>query len=161
MTNVLVGICILTTILGLTTTAHAGMPPFMWEYFSYNVISSVEPNVVIDAPQDEPCIWGVMTACSEDEIGYFPPPPYDQKVWIDGEKIVLLRFAWTDTEGIFGYPGLKWRAFYHIFEAGYFDVGLHEIIHEIWVQKPYYGDEVYGWRLYATLTYTLNITGPL
>ncbi|MFX0040817.1 MAG: hypothetical protein ACFFCY_16775 [Promethearchaeota archaeon] len=157
--KILVGLTVLVTILGFTTAARAGAPPFIWEYFQYNVISSLEPNVVIEAPQDEPCIWGVMTAVSEDEIGYFPSQPYKHEVWIDGEKIVLRRFTWIDTDGLFGYPGLKWRAVFQVFEAGYFEVGEHEIIHEMWVQKPYYGDEVYGWRLFVTLTYTLNIIG--
>ncbi|MFX0154237.1 MAG: hypothetical protein ACFE9Q_06890, partial [Candidatus Hodarchaeota archaeon] len=145
------------TILGLTTAARAGVPPFIWVYMSeYNQISSLEGDV--EAPHDEPCLWGVMSACSEDEIGYFPQHPYDHKLFIDGEKIALLRFVWIDRDGLFGYPDLKWWVYYQVFEAGYFDVGLHEIKHEMWVQKPYFGSEMYGWRIFITLTYTLNIT---
>ncbi len=155
--KVLVGLVVLTTILGLTTTARAGVPPFIWVYMSeYNQISSLGGDV--EAPHDEPCLWGVMSACSEDEVGYFPQHPYDHKLFIDGEKIVLRRFVWIDRDGLMGIPDLKWRVYYQVFEAGYFDVGEHEIIHEMWVQKPYFGSEMYGWRLYLTLTYTLTIT---
>jgi hypothetical protein len=145
------------TILGFSTTARAGIPPFFWDYvYQYNQISSLGSDV--EAPHDEPCLWGVMTSCSEDEIGYFPQPPYEHKLFIDGDEINLLRFVWTDKDGIFGTPGLKWFVFYQTFEAGYFEVGEHEIKHEMWVQKPYLGEEVYGWRIYIILTYTLTIT---
>jgi len=159
MPKILLGLAVLITIMGLTTSARAGVPPFMWVYYSeYNSITSLKSNTVIEAPHDEPCIWGVMAGCSEDEIGYFPLPPYKQILWIDGEKIPLLRFTWNDTYGIFGIPGTKLFAYYHVFKAGYFDVGEYEIHHEMWVQKPYFGDEVYGWRIYADFTYTLKIT---
>ncbi|MGB5912255.1 MAG: hypothetical protein WBH31_13760 [Promethearchaeia archaeon] len=155
--KILVGLTFLTTILGLTTAARAGAPPFIWVYMSeYNQIMTLGSDV--EAPHDEPCIWGIMSACSEDEIGYFPQNPYKHKLWIDGEKIVLRRFVYIDRDGLFGEPDLKWWCYYQVFEAGYFDVGEHEIKHEMWVQKPYYGDEVYGWRLFLTLTYTLTIT---
>jgi hypothetical protein len=152
--KVLVGLAVLTTILGLSTAARAGAPPFIWEYFQYNVISY---GWDVEIPQDEPCLWGVASACTEEEIetGFFPKPPFNHKVSIDGEKIVLRRFVFYDEYGyIFGIPETKWYCFYHVFEAGYFDLGEHDVIHEAWVQKPYAGSEIYGWRIFV------NYEGP-
>ena len=159
--KVLVGLVVLVTIFGLTTAARAGVPPFIWEYMTeYNQISSLGSDV--EAPQNEPCLWGVMSACSEDEIGYFPQHPYKHKLFIDGEKIPLRRFVFYDEYGyVFGIPETKWYCFYQVFEAGYFDLGEHDIRHEAWVQKPYAGSEIYGWRIFVNYEGPEDLYGPI
>jgi len=148
--------------LGLTTTARAGIPPFMYEYMSYNQISTFGSDV--EAPHDEPCLWGFSSACTEEEIetGYFPKPPYKHILIIDGEKIPLRRFVFYDEYGIvFGYPETKWYCYYQVFEAGYFDVGEHDVYHEVWVQKPYAGSETYGWRIFVNYEGPEDLYGPV
>jgi hypothetical protein len=152
--KVLLSLIILFTIFGMTSTARAGAPPFIWEYFQYNIISW---GVDVEIPQNEPCMWGVATATTEWEIetGYWPEGPFNHIVYIDGEKISLQRFVFYDEFGyVFGIPDTKWYVFYHMFEADYFELGDHEVIHEVWVQKPYAGSEVYGWRIFV------NYEGP-
>ena len=159
--KVLVGLAVLTTILGLTTIARAGAPPFIWEYSQYNIISL---GVDIEIPQDEPCLWLIAGACTEEEIetGFFPKPPFKHRLLIDGEKIPLRRFVFYDEEGyVFGIPETKWYCFYQVFEAGYFDLGEHEVIHEAWVQKPYAGSETYGWRIFVNYEGPEYLYGPL
>jgi hypothetical protein len=161
MPKVLVGLAVLVTIFGFTTTARAGMPPFLWEYFQYNVISY---GVDLEVPQDEPCIYGVASACTEweSETGYYPEPPFKHKVYIDGEKITLRRCVFYDEEGyVFGIPETKWYIFYQVFEAGYFELGDHDVIHEVWVQKPYAGSEIYGWRIFVNLEGPEYLYGPI
>ena len=41
-----------------------------------------------------------------------------------------------------------------VFEADYFTLGEHEVIHEVYVQKPYAGSETHGWRIFV------NYEGP-
>ena len=173
--KVLVGLVVLVTIFGLTTAARAGAPPFIWEYYlEYNRISSLGSDV--EAPQNEPCFWGAASSFTEEEIvtGFFPKPPFNHILFIDGEKIPLRRFVFYDEYGyVFGIPETKWYIFYQVFEAGYFDLGEHDVIHQAWVQKPYAGNETYGWRIFVNyegpvilygeigvpyiLTYTLNV----
>ncbi|MFW9823738.1 MAG: hypothetical protein ACFFE4_12415 [Candidatus Thorarchaeota archaeon] len=152
--KILVSLVVLMTIFGVSATARAGAPPFIWEYFTYNVISW---GVDITIPQDESCIWGVASACTDEEIetGFFPKLPFNHKVTIDGKKIPLRRFVFYDEYGyVFGIPETKWYVFYQIFEAGFFELGEYDIIHEMLVQKPYAGSETYGWRVF------INYEGP-
>ncbi|MFX1241392.1 MAG: hypothetical protein ACFFA7_09110 [Promethearchaeota archaeon] len=159
--KVFVGLAVLTTILGITSVARAGAPPFIWEYFQYNVISW---GWDVEIPQDEPCLWAVGTACTDWEIetGYYPEPPFNHEVYIDGEKIVLRRFVFYDEFGyVFGIPDTKWFCFYHVFEAGYFTNGVHNVIHEVLVQKPYAGSETYGWRVFVNYEGPVNLYGEV
>ena len=154
MPKILLTLTIFLTILGLTTTVNAGIPPFYWEYAQSPIISwgwDVEIN------DDQSCLWGVATAITEDEIesGLFPKPPFNHIVYIDGKKLPLQRFVFIDRDGsIFNIPDTKWWVHYHFFEADDFDVGEYQIVHEMWVQKPYLGSEIHGWRIF------INYEGP-
>jgi len=161
MPKVLLGLAVLITIIGLTTSARAGVPPFAWEYMGYDPISSFGPDVEIQ--QDKPCLWSVASACTEEEIelGWFPEPPFNHKLYIDGEKINLRRFTFIDEWGIFGDLGLKWWVFYQVFEAGYFEVGVYEIVHKVLVQKPYNGSDIHGWRVFVNFAGPVDLYGPL
>ncbi|MFX1469148.1 MAG: hypothetical protein ACFFB8_10830 [Promethearchaeota archaeon] len=152
--KIILGFVVLITIFGLTTSANAGIPPFMWNYMPDNVISW---GIDLEVPQNEPSLYLCATACTDWEIetGFYPKPPFNHKVYIDGEKIVLRRCVFYDEEGyVFGIPETKWYVFYQIFEAGYFTLGEHNVIHEVYVQKPYAGSETYGWRIFV------NYEGP-
>ena len=152
--KILLTLCVFLAILGLTTTGNAGIPPFYWEYMQSPIISW---GLDVQIDDDQSCLWGVATCCTEEEAqsGLFPKAPFQHKLFIDGKKIPLQRFAFTDKDGsIFGYPNTKWWVFYHFFEADEFDVGEYEIVHEMWIQKPYSGSEIHGWRI------LINYNGP-
>jgi hypothetical protein len=83
-------------------------------------------------------------------------------VSIDGEKIVLRRFVLYDKFGyIFGIPETNWYLFYHVFEAGYFVLGEHNVIEEDLVQKPYAGSNTYGWRVFVNYEGDEDLYGPI
>ena len=163
MPKILLIFTIFLTILGLTTTVNAGIPPFYY-YWYYHPELIISWGVDVQIDDDDSCIWGVATATTEDEIesGLFPKAPFKHKLFIDGKKIPLQRFVFTDRDyngdgyGDVFYlePDLKWWVYYHIFEADDFDVGLYNIVHEMWVQKPYSGSEIHGWRIF------INFNGP-
>lgn len=159
--KILVGMAVLLTIVSLTTSANAGMPPFIWQYMPQNIISW---GIDLEVPQNEPCLYLCASGNDEWEIetGFFPKPPFNHKVYIDGKEIVLRRCVFYDEEGyVFGVPEVKWYVFYQIFEAGYFSLGEHEVIHKVLVQKPYKGSEVYGWRIFVNYEGPIDLYGPI
>ncbi|MFW9826546.1 MAG: hypothetical protein ACFFEY_02885 [Candidatus Thorarchaeota archaeon] len=155
VSKTLLSVMAIMAIFGLTATARAGIPPFYWQYATSPIISW---GFDVQINDDQSCLWGVATAVTEWEIetGFFPKQPFDHKLYIDGEKVPLQRFTFIDRDGsIFGYPNTKWWVHYHFFEADDFDVGVYNIEHQMWVQKPYAGSEMHGWRIFV------NYEGPV
>ncbi|MFX1256038.1 MAG: hypothetical protein ACFFCZ_30805 [Promethearchaeota archaeon] len=91
--------------------------------FYFSTITASEKSFVA------PAIW---QADSEKGL-YIYLPPYNIRVFIDGEEIKLLRFSYYDktSDNPAGEPAHFW-VFYHIFEPDYFETGTHTLRFEFY-----------------------------
>ncbi|MGB5912923.1 MAG: hypothetical protein WBH31_17165 [Promethearchaeia archaeon] len=84
----------------------------------------------IESSEESYFILGIGYS-EEDKDNDLVQPPYKVQLLVDGQDIKLRRFSWNDKEGyimeMYGYGPIPvhWWFFYHVFEPGYFEVGLH------------------------------------
>ena len=98
---------------------------------------------------------GWMVADYEIEMGYDPGPPYQYNLFINGEKIGMKRWVWTEKgERIFPdgeFRPYKARAWMWVvrFDPYFFEQGKdYEIRLQFLVKNPYYGSPSNKWRTY-------------
>jgi hypothetical protein len=116
-------------------------------------------------PDDEYSFYRIGWIVSDYEIeaGLDPGPPYQNKLYINGEEIVMQRFVWTVQDEVVVFPDgvertVHTRAWMWIvrFEPGYFEEGETYEIREVFLVRKPYQVEVSGgltdsnkWRPYV------------
>jgi hypothetical protein len=91
----------------------------------------------------------------EIEMGWDPGPPYQFRLFVDGEEIVMQRWArhFKNWEVLFP-NGEVHTTDSHVwmwsvrFDPNYFELGYHEIRLQMLVKKPYYGSDSKEWRFF-------------
>lgn len=148
---------------------QAGTPAYVWKkpgwtsYTGNRILNwwfpwvGIGGDVYIDYDNWSFFRMGWLVSDYEIEMGYDPGPPYQMKLFIDGEEILMKRFSYSYKEELFLFPdGVETdchvRAWmWHVrFEPGYFEEGKTYEIREVFlVQKPYQGINERGWRPYV------------
>ncbi|MFW9825795.1 MAG: hypothetical protein ACFFE4_22840 [Candidatus Thorarchaeota archaeon] len=146
----------------------AGAPAYMWKKPGWTTDTGnriwnwwfpwigTDGHVYID--HDDWSFFRVGWAVSDYEIemGYDPGPPYQMKLFIDGEEIVMKRFAYAYKD-LSLFPNGELRTahirvwMWHVrFEPGYFEKDVTYVIREVFlVRKPYQTDDSNKWRTYV------------
>ncbi|MFX0007724.1 MAG: hypothetical protein ACFFA7_13485 [Promethearchaeota archaeon] len=88
---------------------------------------------------------GAAVGWEELENDWWPKPPWEYRLWINGEEIVMERYAVKGNQSIIHPPvSMFW---YHIFGPDYFTAGETYLLKwEFWVKGPYQGDGLNYWR---------------
>ena len=100
---------------------------------------------------------GWIVSDYEIETGLDPGPPYQMKLFIDGEKITMQRWTWVLPKDTVLYPDGVWRdtktrAWMWVvrFDPGYFEAGKsYKITYQFLVHGQYFGSDIKGWRFYV------------
>ncbi|MEJ2279791.1 MAG: hypothetical protein P8Y70_18910 [Candidatus Lokiarchaeota archaeon] len=99
---------------------------------------------------------GWITSKYEIDQGWDPGPPYEFRLFIDGQEIPMQRWSrnYKDQEVL--YPDGEFRivnshvwVFFVSFDPYFFELGPHEIRLQMLVHKPYFGSESNNWRFYT------------
>ena len=139
---------------------HGGAPAYRFKKPQGNWIGLwpfLGPGADWGIPQDEPS-WiriGWIVSDFEIEAGWDPGPPYQFRLFIDGEEIPMKRWArhYKNEDVMFpdgvvrNVDSRAWMCMAS-FDPYYFEIGPHEIRLQMLVKKPYFGSDSKEWRFY-------------
>jgi len=112
-----------------------------WQNIGWPIWWDDDSEAGIDATEESCFRVGLVQSVEEKEKDWFPGPPYNIRLYINGIEIGLRRFTHRVGDLFF--------EFYAIFEPGYFNQEEdYTIKFEIWVLKPYQGDGLNEWRIF-------------
>lgn len=121
-------------------TPYADIPK--WQNIGWPMLwdNDGEPGIAASEVSFFRC--GYVQSIEDKENDWFPAPPYDIRLYINGIEIGLKRLT--------NWVGVPIFQFYAIFEPGYFKPGekVYTINFQVWVLKPYQADGLTEWRIY-------------
>lgn len=138
---------------------NAGIPPFVPQgQMQNNLFIAYFAGEEFPFSASENLFFAFGWASTEEEIenDLFPKQPWEIKLFINDEEIVLRRYD-IFVKDLEGYK--KNSVWYYIFGPDYFTPGGYYLLRwEFWVRRPYQGDGKNYWRIYVD--YGGYIFGP-
>ena len=137
---------------------NAGIPPFIPQGQMGNnlLLGTFVEGFPFSASENLFFAFGWASTEEEIENDYAPKNPWEVKLFINDEEIVLRRYDIfvKDEEGF-----IKNSVWYYIFGPDYFIPGGEYLLRwEFWVRRPYQGDGKNYWRIY--IDYGGYVFGP-
>ncbi len=130
----------------LIPVASAGKPGHMKKRPNYNNLFN---GIEFSAAEDLYFRIGWYSTYEEIENDWFPPQPYNMKLFINDEEINLQRYGIPVPKELKN-EIIKMSYWYHVFGPGYFTAGgPYTLRFEFWVLHPYQGDGLNYWRIYV------------
>ena len=91
---------------------------------------------------------GASRTFEEKENDWWPSPPWEYRLQINGEEIDLKKYGIKADKEVQDCPFILY--WYHIFGPNYFTPGEEYLIKfEFWVKNPYQGDGLNEWRIFV------------